>query len=350
MIESVNINDIAVSEIPISPRTIRPGSFVRKHFKSHKLKITIIIILGVFNSCANLLLSVLIGNFFWLEFGTDGSKGKLLSRLNIKASTLSSFFTLFVVLLLMKFVSDYYERYLAKRQAELLVKTIRENLFEAQIHSSIECFSKRSFGKYLLRYSNDLGMIQNYFMKGVIGGIKECLFLLIGVSILIRINWMLTVCIVAVFSIGGILILFLYRRQTKTIIESRTNRSLLLSFVTNRFKKFSTIKRNNSEVNSIKRFNKRSEQLFRSNTEQANRESFVYSVIYLVRYGVIGLMLWLMMTKNIFITASDGVVAILIMMLLQSSISRLLKVPGYINKGCISLRKINFLIVKVPAR
>jgi len=321
-------------------------SFLRQHFSNNSGRILLAILSGLVSSCASFLLTVIIGNFYILQFGSHGSKGKLAEWLGLSTGSLNKFFLLFIFLLLVKFLSSFTESFLSRIQGENFVKEIRNQLFTTQVLSSKENFSKKTYGNYLLRYSNDLKAIQNYLTNGVLGGIKEFLFFIAGILLLMKINWQLTFILIPLFLLVAMIIIFLAEKQNIFIRRSRANRSYLLSFVARSFSRFDKIKRENNENHTISRFETKSQKLFDSNILNVRAESFILSVSSFLQFAIIGFILWLMAGHGIIIAPSDGLVVILILMLMQGSIRRLLKVPTYLNKGNISINKITELSKK----
>ena len=343
------INNPAVAEIkndePVSKE--RTGhSFLRQHFSDNSGRIVFVMIAGLVNSITSFLLTVIIGNFYILQFGSNGSKGKLVKLMGVRTDTLSSFFLLFIFLLLVKFISSLIENYLTRSQGEILVKNIRTRLFSTQIQSSNEIFGEKSFGNYLLRYSNDLKSIQNYLTNGILGGIKEFLFFIAGILLLLKINPQLTLILIPLFAAVAGIIIFFAEKQKSFIQQSRDNRSQLLSFVARNFSRFKKIKKESRELNIINRFETKSQNLFGSNLLNHRAESFILSVSSFLQFAIIGFTLWLMAGHGIDIASSDGLVVILVLMLMQGSVRRLLKVPSHLNKGKISINKVSEILKK----
>lgn len=326
---------------------IAEASFLKKYLSANKSGLTLVVLLGLISSIASFLLTVIIGDFFILQFQTGSSKGKLLMWLGFHLNSKNAFFLTFGLLLLIKFVAGFYEKYLSLKQGELFVRHIRHQLFSSQMRSSVQEFNKKSFGKYLLRYSNDLKAVQQYLIRGIIGGIKQILFVSLGIFLLFKLNWQLALILTcSLISVAAVVVMF-SGWQKKTIRQSRDKRSRVLAFVAGNFSRFESLKKEKQEDRVIERFKEKSGQLYHSNLANGWMESFIQSAVFLFQFAIIGICLWLMGGHGISISAADGLIVVLLLLLMQGAVRGLLKIPGYLNKGKISIEKINELIRQV---
>jgi ABC-type multidrug transport system fused ATPase/permease subunit len=326
--------------------------FVLEHIRNHPIPVAAILLAGFANSCVSFLLPVSIGEFFALHFHTGSSKGELLSWMGIHLHTMQGFYILFIILLLLKAILSFVESFGSYKQGELFVKNIREILFATQMSWMPELLSKNLYGKYLLRYSNDMKAIQNYFTKGIMDGIKNLLFLMTGLFMLSRINLTLTVILFSILLVILTITYFISRLQRPSISTSRSYRSSLLAFVTRSFSRFEKLKQRQAESDTIKNFNGRSDNLYRANMHLNKIESLLQSSSYFLVFSTIGILLWQMTMSYSRISASDGLMMILMVLMMQGALKKILKVPGYLNKGKISLEKINKVLqqeIEAPA-
>lgn len=323
--------------------------FVSEHIRKYPYSVGALILAGFVNSCVSFLLPVSIGEFFAVHFHTGSSKGKLLSWMGIHIVTLQGFFLLFIILLLLRVVLSYAESFGSYRQGELFAKNLRENLFASQINWPPDLLSKNLYGKYLLRYSNDMKTVQNYFTKGILEGIKNVLFLLTGLFMLSRIHFTLTIILFSVILVILTVTYFISRFQRPFISASRSHRSSLLAFVTKSFSRFEKLKLNQEEADTIESFNTRSDNLYHANMRSNRIESRLQSSSYLMIFSMIGILLWQMTMPYSRISASDGLMMILMVLMMQGALRRILKIPGYLNKGNISLQKISKILLRPDA-
>ncbi len=322
----------------------KKNQFVSEHIRKYPFSVGGIILAGFVNSCVSFLLPVSIGEFFAVHFHTGSSKGKLLSWIGMHIDTIQGFYLLFITLLLLRAVLSYAESFGSYRQGELFAKNLRENLFASQISWPPDLLSKNLYGKYLLRYSNDMKAVQNYFTRGIMEGIKNVLFLLTGLFMLSRIHFTLTIILFSILLLILTVTYFISRLQRPSISASRSHRSSLLAFVTKSFSRFEKLKLNREEADAIENFNTRSDNLYHANMRSNRIESLLQSSSYLLVFSMIGILLWQMTMPYSRISASDGLMMILMVLIMQGALRKILKVPGYLNKGQISLQKIDKLL------
>lgn len=302
------------------------------------------IFIGLIQSCASFLIPVSIGEFFSIHFHSGSTKGRLLQLLGIHFQTLTSFFLFFGLLLLIKTVFEFCERWLSYQQGELYVKAVREKIFETQIGWSSDQFKQKHFGKYLLRYSNDMKSLQNYLTKGIMGFIKDICFLTMGFFLLWMIHPQLDLYLLLLTSVIMAAIFTLSGFQKKLIVESRTKRSNLLAFVAKIFHRHTSMKEKNTETISQQRFEGISAELFAANMLNNAFDSMLQALLPLFQFLMIGVLLWLITLPVIAIDRNDALVFVLITLMMLSPMKRILKVPVVLNKGKISIEKINEIL------
>lgn len=316
----------------------------QEYVSSIRPVLALYVFIGLMQSIATFLIPVSIGEFFTIYFNSGSSKGRLLQLLGIHFETLSSFFLLFVFLLLVRAIFEFWERWLSYQQGELYVKFIREKIFALQIGWPSEKFHQRHFGKYLLRYTNDMKSIQNYLTKGLMGCIKDVCFLLMGYCLIWIIHDRLAFYLFLITIVIMIGIFFMSKQQNNLISDSRAKRSKLLAFVTRSFHRFESIKSKNKEEITRQRFNRASVELYDANMDNNRFDSILQTLLPLVQYSMVGILLWLMTFLSDSIDPNSALVFVLITLMMLSPMKRILKVPSFINRGKISLRKINEIV------
>jgi ABC-type multidrug transport system fused ATPase/permease subunit len=322
------------------------NKYVLDHIRKYRFAFWGVIFIGLLNSLVSFLLPVSIGEFFTLFFKTGSSKGKLLDWLGIELSTVNQFFLLFILLLFLRAILSYTEYYGTFKQGELFVKYLREDVFSTQIRWSTASMLDQSYGKYLLRYSNDLKSVQLYLTNGYMEGIKSSLFLIMGLLVMLNIQWQITLLLFGMLIVVMLLIYLLARWQTVFIVSSRSARSSLLAYVARQFARFRKVKERQEEDVAMANFQEKSDNLFQANMKYNVSESLLLAVVPVLIFGVIGVLLWRMVFLQGSISASDGLMMVLILLMMEGRIRRLLKVPTYLNKGKISLQKIHKMYVE----
>ena len=318
------------------------GDFIRKN----RSVLAGIIFIGLLQNCVTFLIPVSIGEFFTLQFQASSSKGRLLQLLGIHLPSLKSFFLLFTILLIVKAITSQAEQWLSLKEGERFVKIIRERLFATQLNQDISVFQRKAYGNYLLRYSNDLKAVKNYLLKGRLQVVKSSLFLFVGFVLLGLIHFRLTIYLVLLFAVLLTGIFFLARYQKKFIQQSRNKRSNLLAFVTKSFSRYNRIKEENNEPSFVRRFDEKSGQLYDANMKNNIIESIQQSLVPVLQYAMLGFILFLSITVKPSINHGDALVFVLVTLMLLSSMRQILKVPAILNKGNISLQKIEELLLQ----
>ncbi len=318
--------------------------FLRGHLLGQKLPVAGVLFTGILHSAVSFLLTLMFGEFFLLQFNSGSSKGKLLKWLGIHINTLDQFFGLLLILLIIKLVTQYFEKYQALLQGEQFVKNIREELFISQVRSPEDVFARHGYGNYLLRYSNDLKAVQQYLTKAVLAGVRDTVFVLMGLACFFILNKSIGILVAGYLTAAAIGMIVLAHHQQTVIRESRNKRSNLLAYVTRSFQRFSSIKIKGQEEKVMGRFLEKSNELFTANIENARWESAVESIVPFLHIGMIAILLGLIARGVISVQVSDGLTCILLLLLLQGTIKRLFKVPSALKKGSISLDKIASLV------
>jgi ABC-type multidrug transport system fused ATPase/permease subunit len=311
-----------------------------RHISKHPGLFAGVLSAGFINSCATFLLPVSIGEFFVLQFHSGNTKGKLLAWAGLEASNLSEFATLFAGLLLVKMFSGYLASMGAFRLGETFVQTIREEVFAAQMRWEAAALSNGAYSKYLLRYSNDMKALQNYFSKGILEAARSLLFIATGMLLTAQLHAPLTLALTGLLAASAVAVYGLAWWQKPLIAKSRSRRNTLLAFVTKSFADFPALKRRAAEADTVSRFNRRSTNLYRANMRSNRFDALQQHIIPLLIFSMIGALLWQMALPGTRISAGDGWMMILMILMMQGAFRRMLKVPGFLNKGKLSLQKV----------
>jgi len=325
--------------------------FQQHYFKSNRVPIFAFIFSGLVRNVSAFLLSVSIGEFFSIYFHSEGSKGKLLQILGINIDSLDSFFLFFGALIVVRGVSGYFDNYLSARQGEKFVRSLREEIFQEQLNWPPDIFGRSHFGKYLLRYTNDMKSVQQYLTRGILGGIRDLTFLLIGFTLLSMISITLSGLYISLTILSIIFVMAFTARQKNYILGSRMERNQLVAHVSKSFQRHARIHDRERQEKTIFKFSGISEKLFHANVQNHQYESIMQSVFSVLQFMMIGIVLWAMAGSAFFkVNAGDALVFILIILLVNSTLKRILKVPSYMQKGRLSLERIEKLMnVKLAA-
>lgn len=172
---------------------------------------------------------------------------------------------------------------------------------------------------------------------------------------MMNIQMQITLLLFGLLLMVVVIVYLLARWQTSYIASSRSARSSLLAYVARQFARFRRVKERQVENEVISNFHERSDTLFWANMKYNVSESVLLAVVPVLIFGIIGVLLWRMIFLKGSISASDGLMMVFILLMMEGRIRRILKVPSYLNKGKISLQKIHKLYnepfpIEEPAR
>src|SRR5436189_2985490 len=122
------------------------------YFRKYPALLSFTFLSGLLNSFTTLLIPVFIGKYYQLAFHSHSQRGHLFDRILFHAEDLNTFFIAFILLITVKGLFTFLEKYLAGYSAELFSRDLRDKLFQAQLSFTMTAFEKKPVGKYLLRY------------------------------------------------------------------------------------------------------------------------------------------------------------------------------------------------------
>ncbi len=316
-------------------------NIIIQFFKSHRLLVFIYVPVAVIHGISTLLLPLVTGAFFDIHFKTITGKSRLLDMLGISLGTAQQFFVFFAASIAIKGLLAYSERQLSLTMAERFSFSLSGSLFEAQMRWPHEYFSRKPFGKYLLRYSGELTSCKNLLMKGWLGIVKHGCIFLSGVGLLLMISHLLTIQLL----LSMLLILpLVYRisKQQGIITELRNRKSGLLSFITESFNghRYITVSQAAREK-TLAQFSKKQALLRTASSKNRRKQSMVYAFTSIAGYTfVILLLACIVITPDLHMNPSDVLLYMLVLFTLLSTIRSLLRIPAVFQKGKVSLKKV----------
>ncbi len=258
----------------------------------NKRIITVAFLFGLLSIGCTVLIPLFIGEFYQLALRTNSARGHLFETIFGRIETISYFFILFSILLILRFAFNFLEKYFTGISGESFSNYLRKKLFNKQIRTDLQKFESRDTGSYLLRYSGDMKAAQDYLTKGVIQFLYDCVFMVAAITLLIVLQWQLTM-----FLLGALPLLFLINyllnNRMRSVTQKRRNlRSRNLAFVTARLKAITTVKLFNRETVETEKYNNRSENLFQIGKNYYLLSALMQALYPLLLYGTLLFMLW----------------------------------------------------------
>ncbi len=313
-------------------------------FSRNKALVLVTFVASIGNSLLNVLLPLSIGKFYELAFHESSAKGKLFDTLHLSVNTMSGFFLFFLVLIIMKSVITYGEKYFTGLAGERFSRNLRELLFRTQLSHSMPVHELKPAGKYLLRYSGDLSFIQRFISKGIIQFSGDLVFLAAAFTVLLLINTTLTAVVIAGLAAAAGIIVLLNKSVRKATISRRNQRSALLGFVTTRLQAFYTLKSFNREVPETTQFNRQSRKMYELGINYYRVYALVQAILPALFFGTMALVLYFVAVERETNPAAfhhgDVLNYILLLLYIQSSIRRMLGVNVVWQLGQVSMLKL----------
>ena len=330
---------------------ITTGNLIVKFFSRNKTLVLLTFVACITGSLLNVLLPLSIGKFYELLFQEGSTKGKLFDTLRIPVDTINSFFSFFLLLIGLKSLFTYCEKYFTGMAGERFSRNLRELLFQTQLSHPLSVHERKPVGKYLLRYSGDLNFIQRFISKGVIQFSGDVVFLVTAFFVLYLINAPLTLMVLAGLLLAIIAIMLLNKSVKSATSKRRNQRSAMLGFVTNRLQAFSTIKSFNREVPEVAQYNKLSGRMYELSIRYYRIYALVQAMLPLLFFGTLAVVLYFVATQ---LQAGSGVIHhadvlsfILLLLYIQASIRRILSVNVVWQLGTVSFIKL-LRIINLP--
>jgi ABC-type bacteriocin/lantibiotic exporter with double-glycine peptidase domain len=332
-------------------KTILGSKLLWKNYFGSKLKLGFILVVGWLASISTFAITIIIGAFFELHFHTATNRSSLMKNLGVEFSSLKVFFLAFALILLIKAILGFVEKQLVHNKAEGFIKEAQQLLFKKQMFWSSAVFEEKSYGKYLLRFSGDLGSIKNMLVNGIHRGMKDLLFLATGLVLMFSINNILTWIVILVAMSLSPLILFMDQIQRPKTIEKSKRKSILLDFVTRSFANHRDIGSSNKRNRTIRKFNSRLNTVFKANLNYQKLENIRQIIGPTVSNILILTLLYsIYQFSSIQVSPGELLVYLLILANVTSPLKNIIKTPGIIRKGMISLNKIEGMINKKRSR
>jgi len=300
---------------------------------------------GLCYNILTLLVPISLGRFYEFNFGFSSQRLKLLESLPfINTESFTTFLLFFLVLIFIRFIFEYSNKYVIAIIGERFAKNLREQLFEHQLQRSTAIYDQKGIGKYLLRYSGDLKSIQNYVTRGLFR-FSQDVFLIAFLLIAITYIDAYLGSIAAISISFSIVILFFINNVLYSISVNRRNqKSNMLTFVNTRLRAIQSIKAFNKYTPEEKRYVKWSDKLYLTGKKFQITISLIQAIIPALTYIMLALLMWyiyyIKINKgNVF---NETVLLILILLIISflPILRRTLRVSIIWKLGNISFEKL----------
>lgn len=302
--------------------------------------------LGWLASLSTFFLSLLVGWFFDLHFKSELSKTILLERAGLKIDQLNTFFMVMGLVIGLRFIFQFIERKGIQQDVDRFVHYLLAKMYRRQLRWNPAAFDSRPFSKYLLRYSGDLQPVRNLLAQGIHRGIRDLLFVLSGVALLFWLNPAWTLLLLSLAGLAFPIFRWLDQKQMELIPIKRTQKNELLHFVTETFGNQRKLHEGQKVEKTIRSFKKKNDDLLQSNLGYQRLESLRHAGVNTLGPVMVGFLLvssWIVSQPA---GPGDLLAYLLVLGALAPAIRNVIKAPEIIEKGMLSLRKIDRLIKK----
>ena len=302
--------------------------------------------LGWLASLSTFLLSLMTGWFFDLHFQSIISKAELLEKSGLKINSLTTFFWMMGLVICLKFILQYVERKGINQDVYRFIHDLVAKMYRRQLRWNPALFESRPFSKYLLRYSGDLQPIRNLLAQGIHRGIRDLLFVLSGLALLVWLNPAWTLLLLTLAATAIPLFRYLDRQQMQLIPERRTRKNELLHFVTETFSNQKSLYENQKVEKTIRSFKRKNEAVLQSNLNYQHLESLRHAGVHVLGPILVGFLLFTSWGYSQPTSPGDLLTYLLVLGALVPAIRNVVKAPEIIEKGMLSLKKVERLVKK----
>ncbi|MFL0684866.1 MAG: ABC transporter transmembrane domain-containing protein [Algoriphagus aquaeductus] len=311
-------------------------------------RIWLYLTLGWFASLCTFFLSLWVGLFFDLYFQSSLSKTLLLEKSGISIDHLGTFFWIMGMVITLKFILQYNERKGIHQDVDRFIHYLLAKMYRRQLRQNPELFNSRPFSKYLLRYSGDLQPVRNLLAQGIHRGIRDVLFLLSGLALLCWLNFTWTLILAILSMVIFPIFRWLDQKQMLMIPFRRNQKNDLLHFVTESFGIQNHLHQQGKVEKKIQAFNQKNTELLQSNLQNQRFESLRHAGVNILGPLMVGIILFFSWVHVQNAAPGDLLAYLLVLGSLGSAVRNVVKAPEIIEKGMLSLKKIERLSKKQP--
>lgn len=308
-----------------------------------KVRIGIVILLGVITSYLTLLLPLSIGKFIDILFAVDSSKVKILGLMGINMpSELPVFFVFFASILILKFFMSWLYYYYVSLEGETFTSHLRTNLFNVTLLSQKPSHYPNRLG-LIIPFGSDLKTLQRVITKGLIGFVADSIFFIMALYILFKLDMFLTI-IVFLMTILFYLIHRLINKVSKPLFgEKRKKFADLLRYITRLSEKEDVSK----EV-LTRKFNVKNTQLNVSLGRVHARKTFLKALSSLMLYVMLAVIMSIIIFRKQVVNTEPSmfITYFLLLMTLFPTLRNLIRIEHIWTQASLAARKYFNLVTK----
>ncbi|MBK7788172.1 MAG: ABC transporter ATP-binding protein [Saprospiraceae bacterium] len=313
-------------------------------WRAHKVLLCIVWLSMLASNLLTIVLTLLIGKFFQLQFGLQTAKGNLLDFYPFSLATdLSSFYLMYGIILVLKIGFFFYARYMGDKVGVILIKNLKREVFNWQLLIPISYYRNTGAGRFMLRFSGDMSNIKKHFINGILYWSTDIVIIVLFFVIIFQSNlvlgcWMLGLLVTSTF------ILQFLDNQLYLLTEIQSSKSSrLFSLISTTLNHLETIHVINRNKIQVKTFNKLNEGHARASIQQSRQEAIYRTAIPFITYLLILCTLLVAGFQQDAIATSVLVSTILLILYITPVIRRVLSSGISREKGILSWKNIEKL-------
>jgi len=204
----------------------------------------------------------------------------------------SIFMLIIFIILLLESVVQFLFIYNSNYIAQLVIKDIRNNLFEKILQFKISYFDNTPTGRIITRIVSDIEAIGSMFSQGVLSIFGDVFKIIIIISWMLFSNWKLALVSLSFFPVLIFSTMVFQKLMKKTFEKIRTSISKLNVFVYEHITGMHIVKIFNQEKNESQKFKKINQDYTKYNIESVLYFSVFLPIIDIFSAISMGLIVW----------------------------------------------------------
>ncbi len=286
---------------------------------------------------------VAIGKYYDFLFGYRSFRARMLDFLPFDINDIKVFLVFFIVLVILKTIFSFAEKYCTGLLGEQFTFWIRTTLFQHQLKIPVQDYESKGMGRYLLRFSGDLNSLKNYLTKGIIRFVSDAMMLTLTLALLFWLDFRLGLFMLTGLGLPLWGIITFNRKLSRATRAQRNYKSSLLAFTNTRLRAIHTIRFFNKEIPEQGKFDKKAERVFDAGIQYQKVTSLINALIPGVLYLLLGALFMYIYFSGQGQGTSAGsniLVFIILLLTIMPVMQRMLRVNVVWELGNISFEKL----------
>lgn len=247
---------------------MREYLFIFRYYLIEKVSLLALsIFFGFLVSLSGIVFPLLLGKFFQLSFGINSARNRVFGILDFAGDTPAMFLTILGGLLILRFAAAYLSDVYALRLSNLVVRSVKNDLFSAQMNANWQRFSSKPMGNYLAVYSGNMQNLSRFIEKGIVQFCSDVLFLLCSLALFFSLSPFLSLIVLITCLLSECFIVFVQKQKQIVYLEFKKEKRRGFRMVQAAFAAFHT----NWMLNKNKLAARRYETNLDSETARNNR-------------------------------------------------------------------------------